>query len=174
MSFDDQLKIGKIGESKIAKWFQGRGYNILPVYEKQINEGKGPILFTSTYKNLICPDMLIFKDKKIFWIEAKHKTAFSWHRITERWVTGIDNRHYNDYLQVATNLSGWPVYLLFLHEIGIAKDTPAGKISPTGLFGEDINYLKKNINHKSDNWGTSGMVYWWVEKLKKYCDLENI
>lgn len=174
MAFADTLKIGKIGESKIALWFQGRGYNVLPVYEKQINEGKGPVLFTSTSENLICPDMLVFKGSKVFWIEAKHKTAFSWHRKTERWVTGIDKRHYQDYLKVAENLCGWPVYLIFLHEQGIAKDTPAGMESPTGLFGEDLNYLKKHINHTHDNWGRTGMVYWWIGDLKKYCELNDL
>lgn len=168
MLFTDSLSIGKIGESYIAKWFQTRGYNILPVYEIEHNHGKGPQLFTSNNTGLICPDMLVFKQDKIFWIEAKHKTAFSWHRKTQRWVTGIDLRHYFDYLEIANSLIGWPVYLMFLHKKGTAKDTPEGMESPSGLFGEDINFLSKNENHRHHNWGKSGMVYWSTEVLKCY------
>lgn len=172
MTFEQKLKVGKIGESQIAKWFQGRGYNILPVYEKEINEGKGPTLFLAEGGNLICPDMLAFKRDKIFWIEAKHKNAFSWHRITQRWVTGIDLRHYLDYLEVAE--CGWPVWLLFLHRDGVAKDTPQGLTSPTGLFGEEILKLKNIENHRSENWGKVGMVYWSHSRLKKLASLDAL
>jgi len=173
MGFKEKLAVGKIGESLIAKWFISKDYNVLPVYEKEINEGKGPVLFSSTLKNLICPDMLVFKDKKVFWIEAKHKSAFSWHRITKEWVTGIDLHHYEDYLEVANTLCGWPVYLLFLHESGKAKDTPEGMETPTGLFGENLNKLATCEHHRHDNWGKYGMVYWSVSSLKKYCSLEK-
>jgi hypothetical protein len=171
MNFQRQLNVGKIGESYIARWFQNRGYNILPVYQIEIHENKGPTLLTCNDIQLICPDMLVFKENKVFWIEAKHKTAFSWHRKTNKWVTGIDLRHYEDYKKVAMNLSGWPVYLMFLHKAGgIAKDTPDGMISPTGLYGGEIMYLSENENHRHDNWGKSGMVYWSTEVLKKFDD----
>ena len=170
-NFERQLQVGKIGESQIARWFQGRGYNILPEYEKEISEGKGPTLWRADGENLICPDMLVFKQGKVYWIEAKHKTAFSWHRITRKWVTGIDIRHYADYLKVAEE--GWPVWLLFLHKDGIAKDTPDGLSSPTGLFGEEIHKLQDIENHRSENWGKSGMVYWSHDKLKKLASLET-
>lgn len=164
MDFNQQLLVGKIGESYIAKWFQQKGYNVLPVYEKEITENKGPVLFLSNGKKLICPDMLIFKKGKIIWIEAKHKTAFSWHRITRKWVTGIDIRHFNDYIEVS--YGDFPVWLLFLHRNGLAKDTPEGMVSPTGLFGNDIKVLQLCENHRSENWGKSGMVYWNVDCLK--------
>lgn len=174
MSFQEKLHEGKIGESYIAKWFQGKGYNVLPVYQIEIQENKGPTLFTSDNTQLICPDILVFKDKRVFWIEAKHKTAFSWHRLTKRWVTGIDIRHYEDYKRVATTLSGWPVYLMFLHKNGgVAKDTPSGMVSPTGLYGGEIMYLSENENHRHDNWGKSGMVYWSTEVLRKFDEYRN-
>jgi hypothetical protein len=166
-NFQKQLEIGKVGESYIAKWFQKKGYNVLPVYEKEISEGKGPVLFTATLQKLISPDMLAFKGEKIYWVEVKHKSAFSWHRITGRWVTGIDLKHYNDYLEIAKTVFVWPVLLMFLHKDGIAKDTPRGMVGPTGLFGENILFLSENENHRSDKWGKSGMVYWSHETLKK-------
>jgi len=162
--FESYLKEGKIGESQIANWFKSKGYNILPVYEVEKNQYAGPAIFTSTGKNLIAPDMLIFgKNKPIYWIEAKHKSAFSWHRITHHFVTGIDLYCYQQYQEIM-KLVNWPIWLLFLHKPGKAKNSPAG---PSGLFGNSLDYLVQHENHRSKNWGRSGMVYWAVEHLKK-------
>lgn len=176
-SFSRQLGFGKIGESAIAKWLmRARQYNVLPVYEKEIHEGKGPTLFTLT-KQLIAPDLFCFRDAgestDVRWIEAKTKSAFTFHRISGRWVTGIDLRHYNDYLEVAS-LSKIPVYLMFLHLDGVAKDTPDGKSSPTGLFCGSLKFLSEHENHRHSNWGKSGMVYWAHETLTRIATLEEI
>lgn len=175
MSFDRQLAVGKIGESLIAKWFQRKGYNVLPVYEKEIQEGKGPVLFTASCANLVCPDMLIFKPgAEVCWIEAKHKSAFSWYRIGSRWVTGIDQNHYSDYQKVADAMD-WKVILMFLHRAGsTAKDTPQGLVSPTGLYGGNIKTLMKCESHRSSNHGRHGMVYWGEQVLQKFAELREV
>jgi len=161
--FNRDFSFGKIGESKIAKHFLSKGYAVLPIYEKEINEGKGPAVFFPDAE-IIGTDLMIFKNDKIFWIEAKHKTAFSWHRISQRWVTGIDIKHYTHYQEIGQR-TNWPLWILFYHEGGKAKDSPEN--SPKGLFGNSINYLILNENHRSDNWGKSGMVYWSIDKLRK-------
>jgi len=104
MTFAQQFQFGRTAESAIAKWFMRRGFPVLPVYEILISRGKGPQLFTSE-GGLVAPDMLAFA-KRITWIEAKHKDAFTWWGIGQRYETGIDLRHYLDYQQVAekTNL----------------------------------------------------------------------
>ena len=162
MSFERHLKEGIVGETRIASWFKNKGYSILPVYEVEIDSGKGPRLFTKEAQ-YIAPDMLVFKGEKCYWIEAKHKTAFSWHRNTHRWVTGIDIKHYEHYCEIDDS-APWPVWLLFLHKGGQAKDSPPN--SPAGLFGNSLRYLRKNENHRHKNWGKYGMVYWAVEHLK--------
>lgn len=162
-TFGQNLKIGKTGESVIANYFKNKGYCILPVYDVEINSGKGPQLFTLE-KQLIAPDMFVFNGNKCYWVEAKHKTAFSWHRNTERWVTGIDLRHYRDYCEV-DRITPWPVWLMFLHKGGQAKDSPID--SPSGLFGNTLKCLQDNENHRSNKWGNSGMVYWNIDSLKK-------
>ena len=162
-TFEQQLAFGKIGESKIAEWFKRKNYYVLPIYEKEVSEGKGPQVF-GLDENLIAPDMLVFNRQKIFWIEAKHKSVFSWHRTTSQWVTGIDLKYYNDYLKI-TALSPWPVWLLFLHEKGYTDEWPHN--CPTGLFGGELTTLSKLENHRSDKWGKSGMVYWGVDSLTK-------
>jgi len=164
--FETQLKAGKVGESQIAQWLKSRGYNILPIYEIEKGQYAGPAVYTADNNKIIAPDMLVFKDEKVIWVEAKHKNAFTWHRMSEQFVTGIDLNHYFDYQKIA-KIVVWPVWILFLHREGIAKNSHQG---PTGLFGNDLKYLIKHENHRHKNWGKHGMVYWAVEHLKKIAD----
>ncbi len=169
MSFEQSLGFGKTGESRIARWLRSRGTSVLPVYEKIINEGKGPQLFTPN-GSLIAPDMFCFNGPKCSWIEAKHKSAFSWDRTSQQWVTGIDLRHYFDYLKVQDSLPH-PVWLFFLHESGTAKDSPQN--GPTGLFAESIQFLRLHEHHRSDKY-SKGMVYWSHSSLRKLVSLQQL
>lgn len=170
MSFEESLEYGFAGESNIAEWLKSRGYSILPVYEKIFDTGKGPQLYTPE-DDLIAPDLLVYRGERVLWIEAKHKTAFSWHRLTRRWVTGIDLRHYRDYCRV-DEVAPWPVWLLFLHEGGQAKDSPPN--SPAGLFGNTLARLREHENHRHDNWGAGGMVYWNIDDLRLMAELPEV
>lgn len=177
MSFQDNLKIGKMGESHISMWFRKRGYTVLPVYEKIIDEGKGPQLFTPSCE-LVAPDMLVFKSENTLWIEAKYKTRFSWYGIKHRFVTGIDQRHYHDYCRLA-EFSKFPVWLLFLHSCSETWSDDVNKWNapakcPVGLFGQDIKYLMKHESHKNEKHGRTGMVYWAHETLKLIAPLEEV
>ena len=171
-SFQQSLSTGKAGESLISSWLRHRGFNVLPVYEIENNQFKGPAIYASDGKEIIAPDLLAIGEK-VIWVEAKHKTAFTWHRISSQFVTGIDIRLYEHYIK-ANSIVKWPIWLLFLHKGGQAKDSP---VSPSGLFGNDLEYLSKNENHRHKNHGKSGMVYWSISCLKKmaeYDDLVNI
>lgn len=173
LQFYQTLRHGKIGEGLIANWLKSRGWHIQPVYEKELHTGKGPQIYTASNTQLVAPDMLVFNGLGCFkWVEAKTKSAFSWNRTLSIWVTGIDLRHYKDYLEVA-RLSTLPVCLMFLHLDGEAKDTPNGMMSPTGLYYGDITYLSKNESHRSDKWA-NGMVYWDYHTLKKIAELQDV
>jgi len=171
-TFNESLAYGQVGESLIARWLRKREYWVLPVYEKEIDTGKGPRLFLPVGQ-LIAPDLIALKPATgaAFWIEAKHKSAFTWHRLTEQWVTGIDLRHYADYLRICDQ-SPWPIWLLFLQRAGQAKDSPAG--CPTGLYGGDLAFLRQHEHHRHDNWGRGGMVYWAEGDLKKLAHLRDL
>jgi hypothetical protein len=165
--FQANLAFGKIAETQISRYLKSRGNLILPVYDIEYETGKGPRLFG--IQELIAPDMLCFGAKHIFWVEAKRKTVFSWHRITKRWTTGINKEHWEHYIQVhdATNL---PVWLFFLHTCSTPspQDLRMGcpDSCPVGLFGNTLAHLKDHINHTSSLWGNTGMVYWAVDHLK--------
>ena len=170
MTFSTAYQYGFAGETAIALWLRSRGNCVMPVYEKIVDTGKGPQLYMPK-GTLIAPDLFVFNSERALWIEAKHKTAFTWHRITERWVTGIDLRHYADYCAVDDG-TPWPVWLLFLHDGGQAKDSPAN--SPAGLFGATLAHLRQHENHRHANGGTAGMVYWAVDTLKRLATLDQM
>lgn len=157
VTFEKRLADGRAGESKIAKWLIARGSMVVPVYEKIIDEGKGPQVYTAEGE-FVAPDLLAMRHGKLTWIEAKHKTAFPWNRTRKIFVTGIDLHHYRQYLAVQ-RLSEVPVWLLFLHKGGQAKDSPS---SPSGLFGNSLRILAMHENHRCspDKFGKGGMVYW--------------
>jgi hypothetical protein len=178
-SFTDRLKHGLAGESLIARWLLRRGWTILPAYEKFEMNFKGPRLLAAD-GDLISPDMLVFRygeRAEVHWIEAKTKTAFTWfrdHGRNPRWQDGIDKRCWMDYLKVS-RLAPWPVWLMFLHGPGgIAKDTPEGMIPPTGLFGNTVANLTLLVDHSSDRFGPTGMVYWNIADLLRICTWEEV
>lgn len=176
--FKQKLAQGKTGESLIATWLRRRGRFVMPVYEIELGQGKGPGLYRPIKAGivpceLIAPDLLTFNgDGNACWIEAKHKSAFTPHRISGGTLTtGIDLRHYFDYCSLADE-SPWPVWLLFLHRGGFASNCPLN--TPTGLFGNDLKYLRRHEHHRHANGGSAGMVYWAIDDLKKLAEISEI
>jgi hypothetical protein len=173
-TFAAKLATGQLGESLIARWCMSRGNCLIPVYEKEIDTGKGPRFF-SPEGQFVAPDMFLLP--AMMFIEAKHKTVFTWHRLTSRWCTGIDLNHYEGYKKVQ-DISGRPVWLLFLHRSSTPdpRDIAGGcpPRCPVGLFGEDLRYLADNENHRHDNWGRHGMVYWAADQLRLIAPIDEI
>jgi len=169
-TFKENLETGKTGESFLANWFKYKGYNILPVYEQINPKFKGPTVYMADGSEIVSPDMIIFKKDKIFWIEVKCKSAFTEYHITGKFQTGIDIKHFRDYQKIMKNFSG-EVWLLFLQGKGIAKDSNQG---PSGLYGNTLKYLTEHVDHESENYGPSGMVYWNLEDLKFMDSYENV
>lgn len=172
-TFEDKLAYGQMGESAIARWLKSRGNNVLPVYEKEIDTGKGPRFFTPAGQ-LVAPDMFVMPAMR--WIEAKHKTVCTWYRKGQYWCTGIDLHHYSQYRQVQET-SRQPVWLLFLHRSAQpdARDVEHGCPirCPVGLYGQQLNHLIRHESHQHSNWGRHGMVYWAIDTLKRLADLEE-
>lgn len=172
--FEKSLAFGQAGESAIACWMRRRGNALLPVYEKILDTGKGPQVFTDT-QTIIATDFFAWRGRDAEWVEAKHKSAFAWNRRAQKWVTGIDQRHYDDYC-VLDQMSPWPVWLLFLHRPGnCAKDSPPG--CPSGLFGQKLSYLTQHVLERwpgrhADH--RDAMVYWSHTKLRFLDTYENV
>ena len=167
--FEESLAFGQAGEQTVSKWLQARGHMVFPAYEKEGGDFKGPQLFSAD-GDLVLPDLLAFRSGKAIWFEVKRKTCFIWHRISQRWVTGIDLHHYEQYQEVAARTE-YPVWLMFFHP----SDTPDARDlahncptqCPSGLFGNNIEILRDCESHRHANWGRHGMVYWAAENLKR-------
>ena len=159
MSFGRQLKKGLLGEGEISQFLIGQGYSVLPAYEVEIGSGKGPRLFTADGP-LVAPDMLVFDAVKVFWVEAKTKSGWSYFRLTGTAQDGIDTKHWKSYVEVQRKLP-WDVWVLFLHReakwdrFAETDATPP----PPGLYGSSVPNLETTIHHESPR-HASGMVYW--------------
>src|SRR2546421_7532615 len=169
-NFNDCYAYGRIGEGSIAKWARKVFFfKQKTAYEIEIPSGKGPRLLLDGYE-LIAPDFYAIRIDGTTvlckWIEAKHKTRFTWHFMSGNWQTGIDRRHYEDYLQVQ-EVTQTIVYIMFLHRSNIPSEKDLAKGSPctcpTGLYCRSIDYLKMHEHHK-DSYEKDGreypMVYW--------------
>lgn len=177
MRFDEKLAIGQAGESAIARWLIGRGCTVLPAYEIEISRGKGPRVYSSEGP-LVSPDLGVIKDGAFSWVEAKHKTVFSWRRCAPgpRWETGVDLIHWTDYCRVE-EVSGCPVWLLFLHResqpwSGDAPYLPDGATCPTGLFG--ISLTRARECARTDLRYAGGMAYWGHDDLTRLAPLAEL
>lgn len=179
MTFAANLATGKVAEGFIAQWLMARGNHVLPVYEIEKSAGKGPQLF-SKGAGCVAPDMVAFTANGVMWVEAKHKSVFTWHRNSQQWTTGIDLRHYGDYMHVAKKTQ-LPVWLMFFHRESTPSDgdrrSGCPDACPTGLFGGDLFSLVMRENHRTlpldayrdgvKGHGRSGMVYWAHGSLKQ-------
>jgi hypothetical protein len=187
-TFQRRLDTGKVGEGLISGYFQSLGHSVMPVYEMEKSVGKGPQLFRLA-GDLILPDMLILGGKitEICFAEAKHKSVFSWHRMSKQWTTGIDERHYHDYCEVEA-ATGVPVWLFFFHreDVPSQSDRTYGCPAecPTGLFGAKLEHLRESVNHRAPSrdvnragmvgHGNSGMVYWAESTLRRVASREEV
>jgi hypothetical protein len=184
--FEQSLEVGRVAEGLIAQWLMARGSSVMPAYEIEQSSGKGPQLFMRDAE-LVAPDMLVFSHRGVQWVESKHKTVFTWHRNTKQWTTGVDLRHYGDYLRVAKQTK-LPVWLLFFHRESrpSADDLRYGcpPECPTGLFGGELFDLVVSENHRSPHFdptrtgivghGKSGMVYWSADQLKMLATKDEV
>jgi len=175
-TFKEQLAFGQIAETQIARWLLARGGVVLPIYDVEIQSGKGPRVFSKD-EQFAAPDLLVASSGGVHWIEAKHKTVFTWHRISKQWTTGIDLHHYSDYRCVEERIP-WPVWLLFLHRSATpdSRDMAANcpEACPVGLFGNPLSVLVDNESHQHCNHGRHGMVYWGVDSLRRIATLEEV
>lgn len=170
-SFAEMYEYGRAGESLVVQWLKSHGCNVFPACDTVIQTHTAP-MFANSGKAIIAPDLLVFDAKEIRWVEVKTKTAFTWHRISRppRWTTGIDLRNYEHYQRIAKE-SPIPLWLFFVQSSGVAKDTPKGRVSPSGLYAKDLDLLMLNENHRHDE---SGMVYWAEHTLTKLAEWDEL
>lgn len=173
MSFNESLEHGKIGEGLIAQWLQSRGWYVIPIYEKQIDDGKGPRVYAPQGKKIIAPDALIMHPdtRRVMFVECKRKSVFSWYRKTQQWQTGVDLKHWENYLQLYSQ-TGYEIWLLFLHENSEKEGWDEPYPCPVGLFGQDIRKLESLGRIGREH--AKGMIYWNHEDLVCLASIKEV
>ena len=116
--------------------------NVLPAIPDQ----RGPRLQHDD-KLYVMPDRLALASKKKTkqLVEAKAKDVFAWYIKGQCWHTGIDAHFFHHYGKVQ-EITGVPVWILFLHRYARPPNAPSALERPTGLFGGSWEHLDKNIN----------------------------
>ncbi len=173
--FRGQLNYGYVGEDRVKRFLiDVMGLSVLVTSRQPFATGKGPRIEQAMGQNIVASDLSVFGPlEKVFgtgmvfsWIEVKRKSAFTFYN--RSWQTGIDIPKWDDYLK-AYRVLNTPIWILFLHEPGHkAINTPDGKQSPSGLFGNSVDALAQNIDHKrtsASRGSPHGMVYWRSDSL---------
>ncbi len=142
-----QQNKGREGEKYIAAQLTRMGYKVLYVGGCQLESITGEKYYTV--------DLLVFKNGRSFWVQAKNKEPRRKYP-----DTGMEFWRYENLVKHQKE-SGLPVLVLFTD-------------NTKKIYGEWLNNLP---NCKSPHGGTYNnrddceMIYWLVEKLKNYQDL---
>lgn len=173
--FQKNLAFGQMSETDITRWLISRGGTVMPAYDIEYDTGKGPRVYTNGDQHAV-PDLLVWKNGKIFWIEAKRKTRFAWWGKGGYWVTGIDSKHWAAYRNVKI-LTGLNVWILFYHT-GSDPDERSRQMGcppecPTGLFGQSIEILEACISNTGGH-GNYKLTYWACGSLKFMATCEQV
>jgi hypothetical protein len=176
-TFQAKLERGQIAEGLVAIWLRSQGWTLLPIYEKEIDNGKGPRLFLPydvPEKELIAPDLLAMRDGKTRWYEAKSKAAATFYRRKWRWQTGIDKKHYLDYKRVK-DITSWQVWLLFLQLDNSHNNAPLGvEPYPAGLYACPVTKPYSDEGSFTRDGKRYEMVYWGLEELQRVATLKEV
>lgn len=165
------ISIGNHGESIAVAWCIAQRIGACRLSQIRTMHDithKGPALWTEAGKKVRAPDLLIWKDGCMGWMEVKTKNAFVWYWPAREWSTGIDEACYEDYL--AVHHPCCPVYIAFVVPPGgRAINTPEGYQSPAGLFAVRLSIQPAHTHFtQTDQNGTQRrvpMVYWTLPQL---------
>ncbi len=168
--FAQTLAMGVAAEEALTAWLRRQGHVVLPIAQA-IGNGNGPRLYCPDAV-ITVPDLIVLgTDGKPVWLESKAKGSFSLHRTTGDWVTGIDIRHYQNYLDVMQR-TGWGVWLLF-----VAESAQYGA-PRAGLYAARLDELQQREHHRwtspRNQYGKGGMVYWGVDVFEYLATLDEI
>lgn len=135
--------------------------------KSHVKQDTGAPMLLAYGAEIIAPDMLTWGNGEPLWLEVKDKDNCSWHRITSKWQTGFNERHFHAYLEVSrrtrTDVSVWFI------QRGIGReDDPRGLPQPRGVYTGRLS----KIGSKGRSRG--GMMYWNLNDLTMQCSLEQL
>lgn len=160
---------GEQFERALSTYLQARGWGVLPVYNfSGAEDDKAPLMcgpadpYTGVVgAGLVLPDLLLARDGRSVFVEAKRKTRADFTRKTQRHETGISHRLYQHYEEVRCR-TGLDVFLFFGHELeGEVRWCKLGDVPPRVYDGQKM--------------GRGGMVFWgWEDDLAVLCSMAEV
>ena len=147
--FDDRLNFGVEGEDFAAAWARRLGFSVLPHQPCPPNGKGGPRILTPHHGELVAPDLPLWREGVPLLLEVKRKAAFTLHRATGAWVTGVEASYFEQYCRV-WDVTGVRTFLGFVHD-----DDPAQL-----TLGGEVWQLAQRVHHQYPETGDSRMLYW--------------
>lgn len=159
--FEESLEVGRLWEQRIARWLMLKGWLILPVYDYSGNDHKAPKLEALKKEDsLVLPDLLMFQQQRVQWMEVKYKESAVEYRKTHQMVTGLNLRLWNHYKKVQEE-TGHPVFIAFIHQR--EEEVVGNKLSVLGAGNYQV--------YEGDKMGNGGMIFFPYSELKRWCNI---
>lgn len=144
----EKFQRGHNGELTAARYFQGRGWFVIPSYDYSGDDGNKAPKMQGLRDGFVIPDLDICKDGLRVWVEVKTKAEPTLHRKSGTYEHGIPLRHYNHYRRVQAE-TGCDVWLVVFEE-------GAGF-----LLGRKLDDLEPNKRvYDGNKMSRGGMVFW--------------
>ena len=113
-TFEARLSFAKAIERAGEEWLKRRGWLVLSPSDYSGPDDDKPPSLHGAARSFVLPDTLAFRAGRARFVECKWKTAATFHRVTQRWETGIQLRHWEDYRRVRAE-SGVPTWIVWVH-----------------------------------------------------------
>lgn len=161
-AFHAKLAAAQQWEAAFAAWLIAeRGCHVLAATEYSKRGTHAPCLLGNPA--LIAPDLLVGQNGTSAWFEIKKKDRADWHRNSQRFVTGLPLRLWEQYagVQAATGLD---VNVIFIH---CEEDAVVG-----GILAEleaAVSHQYKGINLYGEH-----MLYFKFEALRRWCTAQRV
>lgn len=144
-AFEAMLQHGEHYEHLLAKLLERRGFRVLG--EARFNWKTNGVRDSRTLRAThLYPDLLVERNGRARWIDAKFKTHADLYRRTQTLVTGIPMRHWLYYKEIALK-TATPVAIAFLHQ------------QENEIRSAYLTDLERCISHQSDKMSRHGMIF---------------
>ncbi len=155
----EKFQRGRSGELTAARYFQGRGWFVIPSYDFAGEDGDKAPKMQGARDGFVIPDLDICKDGLRIWVEVKTKASPTLHRKSGIYEHGIPLRHYNHYRRVQSE-TGCAVWLVVLEEFSGA------------LIGQRLDTLEpvKRV-YEGGKMSRGGMVFWPRSAFRQLCHI---
>jgi len=164
MSFEDRLEHARRVEQDVAAWLMRRNWLVLPVYDYSgQQDDKAPKLQAARRRDsLVAPDLLAARGGAHLWFEVKWKAAATLHRKTDTLETGLNLRHWRDYVAIKRE-SGADVWIVFVHE------------AEAEIRAAEVSQLARSARiYDGAKMGRGGMVFFPYRQIKRLCSTRDV